>query len=222
MRILIACEYSGTVRDAFIARGHDAMSCDLLPTEKPGPHYHGDVFDVLDDGWDMMIAHPPCTYLSSSGLHWNARGAMVDGRPRHELTHEAMLFVLNLMDVGFVRHGIPRIALENPVGCISTQYRKPDQIIQPYQFGEDASKATCLWLKGLPTLKGTVYCEPRIVNGAKRWANQTDGGQNKLAPSVDRWKDRSRTYKGIADAMAEQWGSEAIAAQVVQGKLFAA
>ena len=244
MKVLVACEYSGTVRDAFIARGHDAMSCDLLPTEKPGPHYQGDVFDVLDDGWDMMIAHPPCTYLSSSGLHWNARGAMVDGRPRHELTHEAMLFVLNLMDVRFVRHGIPRIALENPVGCISTQYRKPDQIIQPYQFGEDASKATCLWLKGLPTLNGTAYHEPRRVCACgkvytvaptecdncgtewryfkSRWANQTDGGQNKLAPSVDRWKDRSRTYKGIADAMAEQWGSEAIAAQGVQGKLFAA
>jgi hypothetical protein len=233
MKILIACEYSGTVRDAFIERGHDAMSCDLLPTEKPGPHYQGDVFDIIEDGWDMMICHPPCTYLSSSGLHWNARGAMVDGRPRHELTHEAMLFVLNLMGEGFVAHGIPRIALENPIGCISTQFRKPDQIIQPWHFGDDASKATCLWLKGLPLLDNTdnskwkpgrIVGEDRNGRTVVRWANQTDSGQNKLAPSPDRWKDRSRTYQGIANAMAEQWGNatpvRTTEKQVAQPELF--
>lgn len=217
MRVLIACEYSGRVRDAFIAQGHDAMSCDLLPTEAPGPHYEGDVFDVIDDGWDMMIAHPPCTYLASSGLHWNKR---IPGRDK--LTHEAMLFVLNLMGVGFVSHGIPRIALENPIGCISSNFRKPDQIIQPYQFGEDASKATCLWLVGLPKLTPTAFVQPRMVNGARRWANQCDSGQNKLAPSDDRWKDRSRTYQGIANAMAEQWSKAAEATTDLFGNPVAA
>lgn len=217
MKVLIACEYSGRVRDAFIAQGHEAMSCDLLPTEAPGPHYQGDVFDVIDDGWDLMVAHPPCTYLASSGLHWNKR---IPGRDK--LTHEAMLFVLNLMGVGFVAHGIPRIALENPVGCISSNYRKPDQIIQPYQFGEDASKATCLWLVGLPKLKPTAFVQPRIVKGSRRWANQCDSGQNKLAPSDDRWKDRSRTYQGIAKAMAAQWSKAADVGVDLFGKPVAA
>jgi hypothetical protein len=177
------------------------MSCDLLPTESPGPHYEGDVFDIINDGWDMMIAHPPCTYLSSSGLHWNNK---VPGRS--ELTHEAMLFVFNLMGEGFIDHNIPKIALENPIGRISSAYRKPDQIIQPYMFGDDASKSTCLWLKNLPILMPTNYIEPRIVNGKNRWANQTDSGQNRLGPSETRAKERSKTYQGIADAMAEQWG----------------
>src|SRR3990172_3650394 len=150
MRVLVACEFSGIVRDAFIAKGHDAISCDLLPSERPGPHIQGDVCEILENGWDLMIAHPPCTYLCSSGLHWNKR---VPGRDR--LTHEAMLLVLNLMGDGFIAHGIQKVALENPIGCISSKYRKPDQIIQPWQFGHDASKATCLWLKGLPALNPT-------------------------------------------------------------------
>lgn len=196
MRVLIACEYSGTVRDAFRAAGHDAMSCDLLPTDKPGPHYQGNVFDIIRDGWDMMIAHPPCTYLCSSGLHWNKR------RPdRAAQTEAALAFVQALLDAP-----IPRIALENPIGCIGTRIRKADQTLQPWQFGHDASKATCLWLKGLPPLAPTQTIAPRIVNGRKRWGNQTDSGQNKLPPSADRWKIRSATYQGIADAMAAQWG----------------
>ena len=195
MRVLVACEYSGRVRDAFAARGHDAMSCDLLPTDAPGKHYQGDIFDVIDDGWDLMIAHPPCTYLCSSGLHWNKR---IDGR--QALTDEALAFVKRLLDAP-----VPRIALENPIGCISSQIRKPDQTIQPYQFGHDASKSTCLWLKNLPVLTPTELIAPRIVDGKKRWSNQTDSGQNKLPPSADRWKIRSETYAGIAAAMAAQW-----------------
>src|SRR5690606_34711943 len=153
MRVLVACEYSGVVRDAFRARGHDAMSCDLLPTDSPGPHYQGDVQDVLDGGWDLMIAHPPCTYLTSSGLHWNKR---IPGR--EQLTEESLEFVRLLLDAD-----IPRIALENPIGRISTAIRKPDQIIQPHQFGHDASKATCLWLKNLPPLLPTSLVPPRMV-----------------------------------------------------------
>ncbi len=198
MRVLIACEYSGAVRDAFIRAGHYAASCDLLPSESPlGDHYQCNVLDIIDHGWDLMVAHPPCTYLSSSGLHWNKR------RPeREQMTKYALQFVSQLMEVN-----IPRIAIENPIGCISTKIRKPDQIIKPYQFGHDASKNTCLWLKGLPLLRPTQFVEPRLVNGKSRWANQTDTGQNKLTPSPDRWKIRSETYTGIAKAMAEQWGS---------------
>jgi hypothetical protein len=197
MRVLIACEYSGVVRDAFLDRGHYAMSCDLLDCEslQSGDHYRGDVRDILDNGWDLMIAHPPCTYLCSSGLHWNTR---VPGR--QALTVEALDFIRLLLGAP-----IPRIAIENPVGCISTQIRKPDQIIQPYMFGDDASKQTCLWLKNLPALISTETVEPRIIDGKKRWGNQTDSGQNKLPPSADRWKIRSTTYAGIAKAMADQW-----------------
>jgi hypothetical protein len=196
MRVLVACESSGTVRDAFKAFGHYAISCDLLPTEVQGNHYQGDVFDILGDGWDLLIAHPPCTYLCSSGMHWTMRGLRDP-----QLTEDALSFVQRLMDAP-----IQRIAIENPVGAISTRIRKPEQIIQPYQFGDDASKKTCLWLEGLPILAHTQYIEPRIVNGKPRWANQTDSGQNKLAPSADRWKERSKTYQGIANAMAQQWG----------------
>lgn len=198
MRVLVACEYSGTVRDAFRSRGHDAWSCDLLPTDgNPTYHYCRDVLDILNDDWDMMIAHPPCTYLCSSGLHWNKR------RPeRAALTEEALTFVAKLLNAP-----IAKIALENPIGCISSRIRKPDQVIQPWQFGHDASKATCLWLKGLPPLSPTRLIEPRLINGKKRWGNQTDSGQNKLPPSADRWKIRSTTYQGIADAMANQWGN---------------
>ena len=195
MRVLVACEYSGTVRDAFLRAGHYAMSCDLLPTEAPGPHYQGDVRDVLADGWDLMIAHPPCTYLSVSGMHWTKRGLRDP-----KLTEDALVFVRMLMDAP-----IKRIAIENPVSVISSRIRLPDQIIQPWQFGHDASKKTCLWLKNLPLLYATKIVEPRIVSGRKRWGNQTDSGQNRLGPSADRWKIRSATYQGIANAMAAQW-----------------
>lgn len=218
MRVLVACEYRGRVRQAFRLKGHDAWSCDLLESEDNSQyHIQGDVLMILEDGWDMLIAHPPCTYLASSGLHWNKK---VEGR--EELTHEAMMFVFNLMGEGSIAHGIPKIALENPIGRISTAYRKPDQIIQPYNFGEDASKSTCLWLKGLPSLKPTACFEPRIINGKRRWGNQCDSGQNKLAPSEDRWKERSRTYRGIAEAMAEQWGTdiERLEEHKRQGRLF--
>ena len=197
MRVLVACEFSGVVREAFSMKGHAAVSCDLLPTDMPtADHYIGNVLDILDLGWDLMIAHPPCTYLSVSGLHWNHR------RPeRARLTEEAIDFVRLLFGAN-----IERIAIENPIGILSSRIRKPDQIIQPYQFGEDASKATCLWLKGLPKLQSTKYVEPRMVGGKSRWGNQTDSGQNRLGPSADRWKLRSITYQGIANAMAEQWG----------------
>lgn len=199
MRVLVACEYSGRVRDAFIARGHTAMSCDLLPTDVPGPHYQGDVRDILNDGWDLMVAHPPCTYLCSSGLHWNTK------RPeRAAQTEEALDFVRFLLACD-----IEKIAIENPIGCISSRIRKPDQTIQPWQFGHDASKATCLWLKNLPLLKPTNVIQGRMVNGKVRYGNQTDSGQNKLPPSADRWKIRSETYLGIAEAMADQWGGVA-------------
>ena len=197
MKVLVACEYSGTVRDAFIRAGHDAMSCDLLPTDVPGPHYKGDVFDIVSGGWDLMVAHPPCTYLSVSGMHWTTRGLRDP-----QLTEDALEFVRKLMALP-----IERIAIENPISVISSRIRRPDQIISPYMFGHDASKKTCLWLKGLPPLRPTNFVEPRIVNGRPRWGNQTDSGQNKLSPSKDRWKIRSETYIGIAEAMAQQWGA---------------
>ena len=217
-RVLIACERFGVIRDAFIKAGHDAMSCDLVGTAVPGPHYTGDVRDILDDSWDLMIAHPDCTYLCSSGLHWNHR---VPGRA--QLTEEALDFVRLLMAAP-----ISRIAIENPMGRIGTAIRKADQTIQPYEFGDDASKRTGLWLKNLPPLKPTGYVEPRLVcQGCKtvftfgqhkcphcssqrylpRWANQTDSGQNKLGPSEDRAMLRAKTYQGWADAMADQWGN---------------
>lgn len=197
MRVLIACEYSGRVRDSFIRAGHDAMSCDLLPTDVAGPHYQGDVTDIINDGWDLMIAHPPCTYLSVSGMHWTTRGLRDP-----QLTEDALAFVRTLLAAP-----IDRIALENPISVISSRIRKPDQIITPYMFGHDASKKTCLWLKNVPLLISTEMVEPRIVSGKKRWGNQTDSGQNKLPPSADRWKIRSETYQGIANAMADQWGA---------------
>lgn len=196
MRVLVACEYSGVVRDAFRTRGHDAVSCDLLPTDAPGPHHQGDVTDLLGDGWDLMISHPPCTYLSVSGMHWTTRGLRDP-----QLTEDALAFVRCLMDAP-----IPRIAIENPVSVISSRIRKPDQVVHPWQFGHDASKATCLWLKGLVPLTPTKVVEPRLVDGRKRWGNQTDSGQNRLGPSPDRWKVRSATFRGIAEAMASQWG----------------
>ena len=202
MRVLIACEYSGRVRNAFAALGHDALSADFEPSEDGSPyHYQGDCFDLINDQhFDLMIAHPPCTYLSVSGMHWTTRGLRDT-----QLTEDALDFVRRLMAAP-----IKRIAIENPVSVISSRIRKPDQIINPYQFGEDASKKTCLWLTGLPLLKPTGFVEHRIINGKHRWGNQCDSGQNKLGPSDYRWKERSRTYEGIALAMAEQWGSEGI------------
>jgi len=219
MNVLVACEFSGRVRDAFRRRGHNAWSCDLLPTDDERTsvniqtfHLRGNVEDVMYGNipkhmvahsafrsvpmfikWDLMIAFPPCTYLCSSGLHWNTR------RPgRSLLTDRAVEFVQRLMDAP-----IDRIAVENPIGCLSTRIRKPDQIIQPWQFGHPESKSTCLWLKNLPMLRPTnVLQKPE----SGRWSNQTASGQNRLGPSPDRWKERSKTYPGIADAMAEQWG----------------
>lgn len=181
MRVLIACEFSGTVRDAFLARGHDVISCDLLPTESPGPHYQGDVRDIIGDGWDMMIAHPPCTHLSISGARWF--------HLKMDQQEEALRFVRFLMDAP-----IERIAIENPVSVISSRIRKPDQIIQPWMFGHGETKATCLWLKGIPKLKAA-----NVVNGR-------DNRIHWMPPGKNRWKERSRTYPGIAAAMASQWG----------------
>lgn len=181
MRVLIACEYSGIVRDAFIARGHDALSCDLLDTEQPGPHYKGDVRDVLSDSWDLMICHPPCTHLAVSGARWF--------KDKQAEQADALSFVRMLLDAP-----IPRIALENPISIISSRISKPDQIIQPWMFGHGETKATCLWLKGLPHLIPTD-----IVDGRENRVHR-------MAPSPTRWKERSRTYPGIAAAMASQWG----------------
>lgn len=251
MRVLNACEFSGVVRRAFRALGHDAYSCDILPAADGSPfHIQADVRLVLEgwmpvqfsmdcdpegtgecrfgecldtcscirptqDGieyqelegvlygrpedhpyWDLMIAHPPCTYLAVSGMHRTTRGLRDP-----QLTEDALDFVRCLLDAP-----IERIALENPVSVISSRIRKPTQIIQPYEYGHDASKKTCLWLKNLPPLVRTHYVMPRQVNGLPRWANQTDSGQNRLPPTADRWALRSETYQGIADAMAEQWG----------------
>lgn len=178
------------------------MSCDLLPTESDGPHYQGNVLDILADGWDLMVAHPPCTYLTVAGLHRNKNN------PQRQAETEAALDFVRLL----IAAPIPRKAIENPVSCISSRIRKPDQIVQPYEFGEDASKRTCLWLEGLPrlTTDPALRFPGRMVehNGKRveRWSNQTDSGQNRLGPSDDRWKLRSYTYPGIAAAMAEAWG----------------
>ena len=194
MKILIACEYSGTVRDAFIRKGHTAISCDLLPTESPGPHYQGDVREIINQDWDLIIAHPECTYIANSGVH-----CLHKDESRWAKLDRACDF-FNL----FLDHDCPKICIENPVphkyAIERLKGRKYSQTIQPWQFGEDASKRTCLWLKGLPPLL------PTNIIKKKTYANQTPSGQNNLGPSKDRWKIRSKTYQGIADAMAEQWG----------------
>ena len=184
MRVLVACEYSGVVRDAFQLAGHDATSCDLLPSETIGAHYRGDVFDIIHEGWDLMIAHPPCTHLSVSGArHFAAKRA--DGRQQ-----EALEFVQRLMDAK-----VPKLALENPISIISSAIRKPDQVIQPWQFGHGETKATCLWLRGLPKLVPTEIVEGR------------EARVHRMPPGPNRWKERSRTFAGIAAAMASQWGA---------------
>ena len=251
MKVLVACESSGTVREAFRKLGHNAWSCDLLPADDGSPfhfqqdclqvinggfivaddsvdplwpafmsgaigHDNGDLMDAKDPRtgewgpypaesvgaamqWDIVIAHPPCTYLSSSGLHWNKR------RPgRAEQTNHAAEFFMGVVNACSTH--AKAWAIENPIGCMSRLWLKPDQIIHPHQFGHNASKSTCLWLHNLPKLTPTKHIEPRIVSGLKRWGNQTDSGQNRLSPSADRWKIRSKTFQGIADAMAQQWG----------------
>jgi hypothetical protein len=220
MKVLVACEYSGTVRDEFRKMGHDAWSCDILPTDVDGPHYQCDVRDVIHKGWDLLIAHPPCTYLAVSGMHWTTRGFR-----DQKLTEDALDFVKLLLNAP-----IEKIALENPISVISSRIRKPDQMIHPWMFGHDASKTTCLWLKNLPQLVHTKVIAPQgwtletqtsddgysierygyifktEQKNKLRWSNQTPGGQDKTGPSEDRWKIRSKTYSGIAEAMANQWG----------------
>jgi len=197
-RVLIGCECSGIIREAFRRRGVDAWTADYKGAEDGSKfHFQGDAlwFVENDAPFDLFIVHPPCQFLSSSGLHWNKR------RPeRAAQTEAAYRFATRCISAP-----IDRLCMENPIGCLSTRIRKPEQIIQPYQFGEDASKATCLWLNNLPPLQPTRYIAPRIVDGRKRWANQTDSGQNRLGPSPERAADRARTYLGIAEAMAEQW-----------------
>jgi site-specific DNA-cytosine methylase len=192
MRVLVACEYSGTVRDAFAKLGHDAWSCDILPTDSPGQHYQCDIMDVINKGWDLMIAFPPCTHLAVSGAKHFAK-KRADGRQQQGID-----FFLQIVNAD-----IPKIVVENPVGIMSTLFRKPDQIIQPWQFGDTAQKTTCLWLKDMPPLQHT---------------NIVDKGEFYTAPSgkrLPKWysdnksaKARSKTFQGIADAMAQQWGSQ--------------
>ena len=179
-RVLVACEYSGRVRDAFIRNGCEAVSCDLLPTDQPGPHYQGDVFDIINDGWDLMVAHPPCTHLAVSGARWFHK--------KEREQKEALDFVRRLLSAP-----INHIAIENPISVISSKIRKPDQIIQPWMFGHGETKATCLWLKNLPPLQPTEIVEGR------------ENKVHKMPPSEHRWKLRSLTYQGIADAMGDQW-----------------
>lgn len=193
MRVLVACEYSGRVRDAFIALGHEAMSCDLLPTDAPGPHYEGDVRDVLDYPWDLMIAHPPCTDLAVSGAAWFAKKRLV-GAQQASASFFKML----------AKADIPRIAIENPVCVMSSLWRKPDQVIQPWMFGHMEQKATCLWLKNLPPLEPTNDVKEEMMKLPKNQRERL----HYLPPSDDRWKLRSETFMGIAEAMAQQWGSQ--------------
>jgi hypothetical protein len=194
LKVLIACEYSGRVRDAFAALGHEAMSCDLLPTDAPGPHYQGDVRDVLDYPWDLMIAHPPCTDLSVSGAAWFAKKRLVGAQQA-----SASFFMM------LAKCDIPRIAIENPVCVMSSLWRKPDQVVQPWMFGHMEQKATCLWLKGLPTLKPTNDVKAEMMELPKNVRERL----HYLPPSEERWKLRSETFMGIAQAMADQWGGPA-------------
>ncbi len=182
MRVLVACEFSGRVRDAFLAARHDAVSCDLLPSQSPGPHYVGDVFEIINNGWDMMIAFPPCTYLCVSGARWWAQR-------RKEQSHAIEFFMM------LASAPIARIAIENPIGLMSTVWRKPDQIVHPWMFGHGETKATCLWLQGLPNLKPTA-----VVAGRENRIH-------KMPPTKDRGMMRSLTYQGVANAMATQWGN---------------
>lgn len=203
MRVLVACEFSGIVREAFKAKGHDAWSCDLLPTEIPGQHIQEDVLEILNDGWDLMIAHPPCTYLTVSANKWlkdqpPRKSGVLVGQARRDARFEAILFFEKLCCADILK-----IAVENPIGCMSRIWCKPDQVIQPWMFGHGETKATCLWLKGLPLLQPThrrndLFCEEEPEARLQRL--------HLLPKTPDRWKERSRTYSGIAQAMADQWG----------------
>lgn len=217
MKVLIACESSGNTREAFRRKGHDAWSCDLLPADDGSEfHIQGDVLDIINNGWDLIIAHPSCTYLTCSAewaykdpteINKKLSPEKLYGEARKQAREEAAEFFMQIANAD-----CPRIAIENPVGVMSTRWRKPDQIIHPWQYGHDASKKTCLWLKGLPLLEPTKRVYGRKIEWPKgsgkiveRWSNQTDSGQNRLPPSADRWKTRSVTYQGWSDAMAEQW-----------------
>lgn len=222
-RWLIGCEFSGVVRRAFRSRGIDAWSCDIRPAADGDPHHiQGDVLSAINQGWDGGIFHPPCTYLTIAAewaygngpYHQKVKPETLVGEARREARREALVFFRALLDAP-----ISKIAIENPVGVVSSAIRKPDQVVQPYQFGDDASKATCLWLVGLPKLRHTSSVEGRLVNGKRRWANQTDSGQNRLSPSADRAALRSTTYPGIADAMASQWTCRQTA-PAIQSDLF--
>lgn len=222
MKVLVACEYSGVVRDAFIKQGHNAISCDLLETDAEritgvdylGGHYKGDVKDIINDGWDLMIAHPPCTYLTVSGARWfyhpdDKHLPYEERRPhpmhpnRRQLQEEALGFIQFLMDAP-----IEKIAIENPVGVISSRIRKPEQIIQPYMFGHATSKTTCLWLKNLEPLESTEVVEPEWVDVSKGKRMSRFHYDSYVLPPEERWKVRSATFPGIAKAMAEQWGKD--------------
>jgi hypothetical protein len=208
MKILIACEYSGTVRDAFIAQGHNAISCDLLPTEVEGPHYQGDVFDIINDGFDLLVAHPPCTYLTNAGVRWlhehvqSRRGKkpVISGAVRWNELQKGADFFKKLLNCN-----IPKVAVENPIPhkyAIGLIGRKYDQLVQPWMFGHPERKATCLWLKGLPKLIPTNDVKTHMLTLPKKEQNRL----HYLPPSTDRWKLRSKTFEGIARGMAAQWG----------------
>ena len=190
MKVLVACEFSGVVREAFKAKGHDAWSCDFLPTEIPGNHYQGDVLAVINEGWDLMIAHPPCTYLTVSANKWHKPEYKNRFPTREDDRVSAINFFMQLY-----KSPIDKICVENPIGIMSSRFRKPDQVLQPWMFGHGETKATCLWLNGLNKLVPT-----NIVDGREQRLHY-------LPPSKDRWKLRSKTYQGIADAMADQWGN---------------
>lgn len=199
MKILVACEFSGTVRDAFSRGGHEAWSCDLLPSEKPGNHYEGNVLDIICDGWDLMVAHPPCTFLTVAANKW-MKPEFADRFPnRPQQREEAVSFFMAMINAP-----IPQIAVENPIGVISSRYRKPDQVVQPWMFGHGETKATCFWLKGLPRLI------PTHIDGdmfAAETPPEREQRLHNLPPSPTRWMERSKTFQGIADAMATQWGN---------------
>ena len=206
MKVLIACEYSGTVRDAFIKRGHQAISCDILPTDVPGPHYQGDVFDLIDDrnsnGWDLMIAHPPCTYLTVTGNKWMKPEFAHRFPDRHKQRQEALEFFKRLFECN-----IPRVCLENPVGVVSTMYKKPTQYIHPWQFGDPHSKKTGLWLKNLPALVSTKIVEPQFHTYKDGRRDPVWHMDSMKLPPLERMKFRSKTCQWIADAMADQWSN---------------
>lgn len=204
MRILIACEFSGTVRDAFLARGHDAVSCDLLPTESPGPHIQGDAIKAMQSRrWDMLIAHPPCTFLTVAANKWMKPEFRSRFPTRPEDRQKAIAFFME-----FINAPIPRICVENPIGIMSSTYRQPDQVVQPWMFGHGETKATCFWLKGLRPLV------PTHIDGdlfAPETPEEREQRLHKLPPGPDRWKERSKTFPGIANAFADQWGGIQVA-----------